>query len=144
MNGTDLPAINAGLNALSTVFLVSGWFSIRSGHRLVHRNCMMGAFATSTLFLGCYLYHKFVVMRGIHTRFEGPKEFLIPYLILLFSHILLAMAIVPMAMVSMHRAWRERFDAHRRISRWTLPLWLYVSVTGVVIYFLLYRIWKPQ
>ena len=136
MNGTDLPAINAGLNALSTLFLISGWAFIRSGRRIAHRN------ATSSLFLVGYLYHKFVVMRGIHTRFEGPREFLIPYLVLLFSHIFLAMAIVPMAMVSMHRAWRERFDAHRRIARWTLPLWLYVSVTGVVIYFLLYQVWK--
>ena len=142
MNGTDLPAINASLNALSTLFLTAGWLFIRSGRRIAHRNCMMSAFATSTLFLGCYLYHKFVVMRGIHTRFEGPKELLIPYLILLFSHILLAMAIVPMAMVSMNRAWQEKFDAHRRIARWTLPIWLYVSVTGVLIYYLLYKVWN--
>ena len=142
MNGSDLPAINAGLNALSALFLVAGWFSIRSGHRNAHRNCMVVAFATSTLFLAGYLYHKFVVMRGIHTRFEGPKELLIPYLVLLFSHIFLAMAIVPMAMISIYRAWRGKFDDHRRIARWTLPLWLYVSVTGVVIYFLLYQVWK--
>jgi len=144
MKGSDLPAINAGLNALSTLFLASGWIFIRSGRRIAHRNCMVAAFATSTLFLIGYLYHKFVVMRGIHTRFEGPREFLIPYLVLLFSHIILAMTIVPMAMISMHRAWRERFDAHRRIARWTLPLWLYVSVTGVVIYFLLYQVWTGR
>ena len=141
MTTTDLPAINATLNAVSAVLLSMGWLAIRGGYRSAHRNCMIAAFATSTAFLLGYLYHKFVVMRGIHTNFPGPKVWLVPYLILLFSHVFLAMAVVPMAMVSMHRGWKARFDAHRRIARWTLPLWFYVSVTGVVIYFLLYRVW---
>ena len=141
MTPQDLPAINASLNALATVLLVLGWIFIRTERRTAHRNCMISAFITSCVFLVGYLYHKFVVMKGIHTSFPGPKAFLIPYLILLFTHVVLAMAIVPMALISMKRGWQQKYELHRRIARWTLPIWLYVSVTGVVIYFLLYRIW---
>lgn len=141
MTPQDLPAINASLNALATVLLVLGWIFIRTDRRTAHRNCMISAFITSCVFLVGYLYHKFVVMKGIHTSFPGPKALLIPYLILLFTHVVLAMAIVPMALISMQRGWQQKYELHRKIARWTLPIWLYVSVTGVVIYFLLYRIW---
>ena len=141
MTPQDLPAINASLNALATVLLVLGWIFIRTDRRTAHRNCMISAFITSCVFLVGYLYHKFVVMKGIHTSFPGPKALLIPYLILLFTHVVLAMAIVPMALISMQRGWQQKYELHRKIARWTLPIWLYVSVPGVVIYFLLYRIW---
>ncbi len=141
MNAHDFPAINAALNALAAILLCTGWIFIRRGNRLAHRNCMVAAFVTSCLFLVGYLYHKIFLMKGINTPFPGPRELMIPYLALLFTHVVLAMAIVPMALVTMNRGFRERWDAHRRIARWTLPVWLYVSVTGVLIYFLLYRIW---
>jgi uncharacterized membrane protein YozB (DUF420 family) len=144
VNAHDLPALNASLNGLATILLTAGWIFIRSGRRVAHRNCMVAAFATSSLFLVGYLYHKFVVMKGIHTSFPGPKVWLIPYLILLFTHVVLAMAIVPMALISMHRGWKERYELHKKIARWTLPLWLYVSVTGVIIYVLLYQVWVSR
>lgn len=141
MNAHDLPALNATLNGLATLLLTAGWIFIRTGHRVAHRNCMMAALATSSAFLVGYLYHKFVVMKGIHTSFPGPRSMLVPYLILLVTHVILAMAIVPMALISMHRGLKGRFELHKKIARWTLPLWLYVSVTGVIIYVLLYQVW---
>ncbi|HAB16383.1 MAG TPA: DUF420 domain-containing protein [Verrucomicrobiota bacterium] len=144
MNGADLPAINAALNGLVTVLLLAGWFYVRTGRRLAHRNCMLAAFVTSSLFLISYLYHKIVVMQGINTLFPGPPALRIPYLILLVTHVILAMAIVPMALISIHRGLKERFELHKKIVRWTLPLWLYVSVTGVLIYFLLYQVWPKR
>ena len=143
MNAHDFPALNAALNALAALLLSAGWIFIRQGNRIAHRNCMIAAFITSCLFLVGYLYHKIFLMKGINTKFPGPRELLIPYLVLLVTHVVLAMAIVPMALMSMHRGLKERFEAHKRIARWTLPLWMYVSVTGVLIYVLLYRIWPP-
>lgn len=105
---------------------------------------MIAAFLVSCLFLAGYLYHKFVVMRGIHTQFPGPRIWLVPYLILLMTHIVLAMVIVPLALITMHRGLKERYELHQRIARWTLPLWLYVSVTGVIIYLLLYQVWPAR
>ena len=101
---------------------------------------MLSALATSVLFLACYLtYHYF---RGV-TRFPGHGFIRSFYLALLGSHTVLAIVIVPLVLTTLYRAWRQRFDQHRRIARWTLPLWLYVSVTGVVIYVLLYQIYAP-
>ncbi len=141
MNPHDLPALNALLNGLATLLLTAGWICIRTGRRIAHRNCMIAAFAVSCLFLAGYLYHKFVVMQGIHTSFPGPRAWLIPYLVLLVTHIVLAMAIVPLAFITMNRGLKERYELHKKIARWTLPLWLYVSVTGVIIYLLLYQVW---
>lgn len=146
MNLSDLPAVNAGLNGLAGLFLLAGYACIRRGRREAHRNCMVAALATSTLFLACYLYYHYAMKQAYgeaHTRFVNPAWFRPYYLAILFTHLVGAFAIVPLVLITVRRAWRERFDAHRRIARWTWPIWMYVSVTGVVIYFLLYQVF-PQ
>jgi len=147
MSLSDLPAVNASLNGLSAVFLGFGYYFIRRGRRTAHRNCMIAAFVISILFLVCYLtYHGYlacVLHRG-PTRFVNPAWFRPIYLSILWTHTPLAVVIVPMAILSLSRAFKERFDAHKKIARWTWPLWMYVSVTGVVIYLLLYRIFPQQ
>lgn len=142
MSVSDLPALNACLNAISAVLLTAGYIFIRRGHKTAHRNCMIGAFSVSCVFLVTYVLHK-ILVKGVHTKFGGEGLIKTLYYAMLFSHILLAMVIVPLALVTMTRALRERFDAHKRIARWTWPIWMYVSVTGVMIYFLLYQIF-PQ
>jgi len=132
--------LNACLNSLSTCFLVAGFVCIRRKRTVAHRNCMLGAVTTSTLFLISYVYYH---LHAGRTEFKDPAWFRPFYLILLLTHTVLAVAIVPMVIVTLVRALRERFDQHKRIARWTLPLWLYVSVTGVLIYLLLYQI-SPQ
>jgi uncharacterized membrane protein YozB (DUF420 family) len=137
----DLPAVNASLNGLSAIFLSCGYVFIRRGNKTAHRNCMVAAFTTSVLFLGCYLtYH--VTVKTL-THFVQPAWFRPWYLTLLLTHTVLAVVIVPLILATLYRARRRRFEAHKAIARWTLPLWLYVSVTGVVVYLLLYRIF-PQ
>jgi putative membrane protein len=142
----DLPVVNGSLNALSTIFLSFGYYFIRRKNVKAHRNCMISAFVTSTLFLICYLtYHiylAYVLHRG-PTKFTDPAWFRPIYLTILLTHTTLAVTIVPMILITLSRALRERFDRHKAIARWTWPLWMYVSVTGVVIYFLLYQIY-PQ
>ena len=142
----DLPAVNGTLNGLSAVFLTIGYVMIRRKRLTAHRNCMIAAFITSALFLGCYLtYHTYlglVLHRG-PTRFVDPAWFRPIYLAILISHTLLAVLILPLVFMTISRALRERFDKHRQIARWTWPLWMYVSVTGVLIYLLLYQIF-PQ
>ena len=146
MTITDLPLVNACLNGLSAVFLGAGFVLIRQGRMRAHRNCMVAAFAASTVFLICYLtYHTYlgyVLHRG-PTRFLEPGWFRPIYLGILGTHTLLAVIILPMVFMTLSRALRQRFDRHRLIARWTWPLWMYVSVTGVVIYLLLYQIF-PQ
>jgi len=137
---SDLPAVNACLNGLSTCFLFAGFILIRRKRIAAHRACMLGAVAASTLFLACYLYYHFHAGR---TEFRNPAWFRPIYLTILLTHTVLAVVIVPMVIVTLVRALRERFDQHKRLARWTHPLWLYVSVTGVLIYFLLYQIF-PQ
>jgi uncharacterized membrane protein YozB (DUF420 family) len=105
---------------------------------------MLSAFGTSCVFLVLYLIHKFVVVRGVHTPFRGPDSLKIAYLIMLASHIILAISVVPLALISIHRGLRERFDEHRRIARWTWPIWMYVSVTGVLVYLVLYVFWPAR
>lgn len=137
MSVTDLPAVNAGLNSISGLLLAAGYRYIRRGKIAAHRACMAAAFGVSTLFLICYLtYHAQV--GSVPFQREGWIRPV--YFTILISHIVLAAAILPLALVTLYRAWRERFDSHRRIARWTLPIWLYVSVTGVVIYLMLYRL----
>jgi uncharacterized membrane protein YozB (DUF420 family) len=146
MTVSDLPAINASLNALSACLLVTGWRLIRAERRAAHRNCMMAALVTSTAFLCCYLYYHYSMKKlhgAAHTSFVEPAWFRPIYLVILFTHLIGAFAIVPLVLITVTRALRERFDRHKAIARWTLPLWLYVSVTGVVIYLLLYQIF-PQ
>lgn len=142
----DLPAVNAALNGLSAVFLTLGFVFIKRGNKIMHRNCMIGAFGTSVVFLGCYLtYHGYraLVLHQGPTRFLEPAWFRPIYLTILLTHTLLAAVIVPLILVTLWRAKKQNFAAHKKIARWTWPLWLYVSVTGVVIYLLLYRIF-PQ
>ena len=140
MTYSDLPAVNASLNALSAVFLLFGYRFIRRKNVPSHRLCMVAAVVTSTLFLVCYVtYHAKVG----GTVFKDPHWFRWIYFPLLISHVVLAITIVPMVIITLSRALRQRFDKHKQIARWTWPLWMYVSVTGVVIYFLLYHIF-PQ
>lgn len=137
----DLPALNATLNGICSVLLVVALVQIKRGNREAHRKCMLAALSTSVIFLASYLTYHFSVK--VVTRFLEPQWFRPIYLTLLISHLLLAIAIVPLVIITFTRALRERFDAHRRIARWTWPLWMYVSVTGVIIYLLLYQIF-PQ
>lgn len=136
MSVTDLPALNASLNALSTVFLVAGWIMIRQRRRDAHRLCMLSAVGVSAAFLASYLVYHFNV-GSVPFQKQGPIR--VVYFTILITHVILAAAIVPMILLSLSRALSARFDQHRRIARWTLPLWLYVSVTGVVVYLMLYQ-----
>ncbi len=129
------PAFNATLNAISAVLLTAGFLSIRAGHRNRHRALMIAAFSTSVLFLFSYLaYHA----RAGVVRFQGHGWIRAVYFSLLGSHTSLAAAVPFMAVATLVYALRSRFDRHRRIARWALPIWLYVSVTGVAVYLLLY------
>ena len=146
MSVLDLPAVNATLNGLSAIFLTAGFIFIKRRNRTAHRNCMIAAFVTSALFLACYLtYHTYlgVVLHRGPTRFVNPPEWRPIYLAILLTHTVLAVVIVPLVFVTLNRARKQNFEAHKKIARWTWPLWMYVSVTGVVIYLMLYRIF-PQ
>ena len=130
-----LATTNAVLNTLATILLVAGWSFIRRGNVRAHRAAMVAAFLTSAVFLACYLtYHRLVG----HVPFRGVGTVRTVYFTILISHILLAVAVPVLALRMFFLAWKGRFDAHRRLGRITLPIWLYVSVTGVVIYLMLY------
>ena len=132
-----LPTVNATLNTLSAVFLVSGYLCIRKKKIAAHKASMLSAVATSALFLTSYLvYHYYT---GSHP-FAGQGWLRPVYFSILLSHTILAAAIVPLILVTLRRAWKGDFELHARIARRTLPLWLYVSVTGVVVYFMLYHL----
>ncbi|HWX23084.1 MAG TPA: DUF420 domain-containing protein [Candidatus Binatia bacterium] len=141
MSFSDLPAVNAALNGLAAVFLSFGYYFIRNKNQPAHRNCMLAAFAASALFLACYLtYHGYLAFH-LHqgpTKFVNPPWFRPIYLGILLTHTSLAVVILPLVIITLSRALRQRFDRHRAIARWTWPLWMYVSVTGVLIYYLLY------
>jgi uncharacterized membrane protein YozB (DUF420 family) len=141
MSFSDLPAVNATLNGLAAVFLSFGYYFIRRKNQRAHRNCMLAAFASSTLFLACYLtYHGYLAYylhRG-PTRFVNPAWFRPIYLGILLTHTALAVVILPLVLMTLSRALKQRFDRHRQLARWTWPLWMYVSITGVLIYYLLY------
>jgi uncharacterized membrane protein YozB (DUF420 family) len=132
----DLPALNACLNATAAILLVIGWSLIKRGRREAHRKVMLAAFGCSTLFLVSYLTYHFQVGS---VRFQGQGPIRTAYFTILLTHTVLAVVIVPLVLITLNHGLRERFDRHRRIARWTMPLWLYVSVTGVVIYWMLYR-----
>ena len=140
MTLSDLPAVNASLNTLSTIFLTAGYIFIRRQRQVAHRNCMIAAVISSALFLTCYLIYHYNAGR---TVFRDPAWFRPIYLLILLTHTILAVVIVPMVLMTLYRAARRQFEAHKRISRWTWPIWMYVSITGVLIYFLLYQIF-PQ
>lgn len=137
MTITDLPALNASLNSLAALLLVAGYWCIRTGRRRAHRACMLAAFSASVLFLVAYLvYHAQVGSRP----FTGQGAIRVVYFAVLVSHTLLAAVVPPLAIVTLVRALRGQDARHRAIARWTLPIWLYVSVTGVVVYVMLYRL----
>ena len=141
MSFTDLPAVNACLNGLSTVLLTAGFIFIKRGNKIAHRNCMIAAVTTSAIFLVFYVLHK-ILVRGVHTPFGGEGFIRTAYYAMLISHIILAMAIVPLVLITLNRGLKERWEHHKKIARWTWPLWMYVSVTGVLVYFMLYQ-WFP-
>jgi uncharacterized membrane protein YozB (DUF420 family) len=133
---TILPAVNATLNGIAAIFLAIGWFFIRRRQITRHRAAMIAAFVMSTLFLVSYVvYHANVGS----VPFQGQGAIRAAYFAILITHIILAALILPMALMTLSRALSRKFDRHRKIARWTLPIWLYVSVTGVVIYLMLYR-----
>jgi putative membrane protein len=135
-----LPTINATLNGLSAVLLTAGFVCIKRKNIAAHRVCMIAAFSTSVFFLICYLtYHAL----GGFTKFVNPAWFRPWYLLLLGTHTFLALVIVPLILITLNRALKERFALHKKIARWTWPLWMYVSVTGVIVYLILYQIF-PQ
>jgi uncharacterized membrane protein YozB (DUF420 family) len=136
MNIADLPALNAGLNALASAFLVTGYVLIRSGRRDAHKRCMLMALTTSAVFLTSYvIYHA----NAGSVPFRGTGAIRIVYFAVLIPHIILAATILPLALLTTARGLRGDYGRHKRIARWTLPLWLYVSVTGVVVYVMLYQ-----
>ena len=137
MTWQDLPTLNAALNTASAVLLLAGWWLIRQGRRDAHRRAMLLAVATSTLFLVSYLAYHFEVGS---VRFTGQGPIRTVYFVILVGHTVLAAAIVPLVLATLRRALRGRFEAHRALARTTLPLWLWVSVSGVVVYWMLYRL----
>jgi putative membrane protein len=137
---SQLPALNAFLNGTSGLLLLCGYFFIRNKKIDAHRICMISAFVCSTLFLISYLY--FHLHAGI-IRFGGQGWIRPVYFTLLVSHTILAIVIVPLVLITLSRGLSRKFSAHRKIARWTFPAWLYVSVTGVVIYWLLYIAYTP-
>ncbi len=138
MNISDLPAVNATLNATSAFFLVAGYVFIRRGQINLHKRSMLAALTSSALFLTSYVvYHLNIGSRP----FQGQGVARVVYFSILISHVLLAAAILPLALMTASRGLKAQYERHVRIARWTLPLWLYVSVTGVVIYLMLYQLY---
>lgn len=135
ISASQLPDVNAALNSLSAAFLLAGFLFIKSKNIKAHRACMLAAFACSTLFLVSYLAYHYQVGS---VPFKGQGSVRTLYFAILLTHTILAVVVVPMALVTLLRGLRNKFDAHRRIARWTFPIWLYVSVTGVVVYWMLY------
>ena len=134
------PALNATLNGTSALLLLTGRVLIAQGRMAAHRTCMLAAMVTSALFLCCYLFFHYAVG---NIRFLGEGWARPVYFAILISHVTLAIAIVPLAIITLRRGLKARYDTHRALARWTWPLWMYVSVTGVIVYFMLYR-WFPH
>jgi uncharacterized membrane protein YozB (DUF420 family) len=140
MTFSDLPAVNASLNGLSAILLSLGYYFIRRKNQAAHQKCMLAAVVTSVLFLACYLtYHA----KAGRTIFKDPHWFRPIYITLLLTHTVLAVTVIPLVIITLSRALKQRFELHKKIARWTWPIWMYVSVTGVIVYLLLYKIF-PQ
>jgi uncharacterized membrane protein YozB (DUF420 family) len=137
---TDLPTVNAILNATSAVLLSTGYGFIRRRQVTAHKRCMVAAFGTSTLFLISYLTYHYQVGS---IPFQGQGWVRPLYFTILISHTILAVTIVPLALMTLYRAWKTQFARHVRVARWALPIWLYVSITGVIVYIMLYQLF-PQ
>ncbi len=134
-------ALNASLNGTSAVLLACGYAAIRAGKVAVHKVFMISAFVVSSVFLASYLAYHYQVG---HVVFQGQGWIRPVYFVLLGTHTLLAIVIVPLILITLRRAWLQRFDKHRIIARWTLPLWFYVCVTGVIVYLMVYQIYVPK
>jgi putative membrane protein len=135
-------ALNATLNGTSAILLACGYAAIRSGKRELHKKLMLSAFFVSCAFLVSYVIYHIRIHQVIHFQGQG---FIRPvYFTLLISHTILAIVIVPLILITLRRAFLEKFDKHRLIARWTLPLWFYVSVTGVLVYFMVYQWYAPH
>src|SRR5690349_13295199 len=134
-------ALNATLNATSAILLAGGYAAIRAGKREAHKRFMISAFFVSCTFLISYLMYHY---RVGHVAFQGQGWIRPVYFTLLLTHTVLAAVIVPMIIITLRRAWLERFDKHRLIARWTLPLWLYVSITGVIVYLMVYQLYPAR
>jgi len=134
---SQLPTLNAALNSLSAVFLCAGYLFIRANNIRAHRACMLSAFTCSILFLVSYLIYHYQVGS---VPFKGQGWIRVIYFVILVTHTILATAVAPLALITLFRALRQKFDAHRRIARWTFPIWLYVSITGVIVYLMLYEL----
>lgn len=132
----DLPTLNASLNLVATIFLISGYVFIRRQRRVAHRNCMISAFVVSALFLCSYLIYHYNVEAVTRYPYEGLSKLI--YFVILFTHIPLATLMVPFILWTFWLAFNGEFARHRRIARWVLPVWIYVSVSGVLIYLMLY------
>ena len=135
ISASQLPALNAALNSISAAFLLAGFLFIKSKNIKAHRACMLAAFASSTVFLISYLAYHYQVGS---VPFKGQGFLRALYFSILLTHTILAVAVVPLVVITLLRALRNKFDAHRRVARWTFPIWLYVSVTGVLVYWMLY------
>jgi putative membrane protein len=135
-------AFNASLNGISAVLLAGGYAAIRAGKRDVHKAFMISAFTVSTIFLVSYVVYHLRAKQLV--LFQGQGWIRPVYFTLLTSHTILAIVIVPMILITLRRAWLEKFDKHRLIARWTLPLWFYVCVTGVIVYFMVYQIYAVK
>ena len=135
-------ALNATLNGTSAILLAAGYTAIRSGKREIHKIFMVSAFIVSCIFLVSYVIYHVRIHQVIH--FQGQGWIRPVYFTLLTSHTILAIVIVPLILITLRRAWLGRFDKHRLIARWTLPLWFYVCVTGVIVYFLVYQVYAPH
>jgi uncharacterized membrane protein YozB (DUF420 family) len=137
ISAAELPTVNAALNSLSGAFLTLGFIFIKSKNIRAHKACMLSALASSSLFLISYLVYHYEV-GSVPFKGQGPIRIL--YFTILLTHTILAVVVVPMALITLFRALKENFPAHRRVARWTFPIWLYVSVTGVLVYVMLYRL----
>ena len=133
-----LPHLNAILNALSATLLISGFAAVRRRNIAIHKRCMLAAFASSSLFLSSYLTHQY--LKGGPTPYPGTGWTRIVYFSILISHTVLAALVPPLSIITLALAFRGRLEKHKRLARWTLPIWLYVSVTGVVVYLMLYQL----
>ena len=141
MTISDLPALNASLNFISTIFISTGWYLIRRGHWRQHIACMIAAIISSTFFLTSYVIYHLHAGRTNFTE-QGIVRYI--YFAILISHVLLAFVILPLVIVTLIPAIRKRWDRHKRIGRWAMPIWLYVSVTGVLVYLMLYKWFPPS
>lgn len=137
MDLRQLPTLNACLNTISAILLIRGYLLIRRRRIEAHKRTMLAAFAVSTLFLVSYLVYHYNVGS---VKFQGQGTIRVVYFTILLTHTILAAVVAPMILVTLWRAWKNQFDRHRKLARYTLPIWLYVSVTGVVVYLMLYHL----